>query len=456
MSKKTVRLISHASILIEIDNKKIITDPWFFGTAFNDGWELYPKPKIDNISDFINDIDIIWISHEHPDHFHFPTLKWIFSNCKDDVEIFFQHTNSLKVFDALKKIGFKNFVMMPHRKKIKITPNVELGCYAHRHLDSSLAVLVNNNFWLLNINDTELDSKDISIIKKDWGNPSVIYNQFSIAGFEGIENELSVDASSVLDKMIEHHKKLNTNLTVPFASFVRFARKDNSFMNNYINTPFDVKRKFEKNNCEICLTSYESRELIWDNVKEPPINLKEVYDHSRKVFKDYYSHHSIKHEDEFHYQKISPKEITIIIEKKLRDWKKNTSYLYWKHLEPFKFCVKDWDNDIWVINFKDLSFKKESNGFDYDILIRSQPLAYAFSTPFGVQTLGVSGRYKFHPMITKIPKTWKLIRILSSLYNANIFISIKGLLSVDLLKWIWLRREGLFSQIKQQFYRFFN
>ena len=77
MSAAKVKLLSHASILIEVDGKKVLTDPWYFGTAFNDGWELSYKPILEEIKAYIHDVDIIWISHEHPDHLHFPTLKWI-------------------------------------------------------------------------------------------------------------------------------------------------------------------------------------------------------------------------------------------------------------------------------------------------------------------------------------------------------------------------------------------
>ena len=115
-----ISLISHASILIESDNTKILTDPWFFGTAFNDGWELDPRPNLDAIKKSISDVDIIWISHEHPDHLHFPTLKWLSENLTKKVSIYFQKNNSMKVFEALRRLGYENFVEMPHMKIIKI------------------------------------------------------------------------------------------------------------------------------------------------------------------------------------------------------------------------------------------------------------------------------------------------------------------------------------------------
>ena len=135
MSNAKISLISHASILIQIDDKKIVTDPWYFGATFNNGWELSPKPNLEKIKLQLRDVDIIWISHEHPDHLHFPTLKWLVEIIDKNVTIYFQKTNSIKVFNALKKLGYKSFVQMPHMKKITITPKVKIACYAHRHLD---------------------------------------------------------------------------------------------------------------------------------------------------------------------------------------------------------------------------------------------------------------------------------------------------------------------------------
>ena len=48
IQNSTIKLLSHASILIDACGRKILTDPWYFGTAFNDGWELSPIPLILN------------------------------------------------------------------------------------------------------------------------------------------------------------------------------------------------------------------------------------------------------------------------------------------------------------------------------------------------------------------------------------------------------------------------
>lgn len=451
MSNPRVKILSHASILIEVDGKKIITDPWYFGTAFNDGWELSYKPNLDEIKAIVADVDIIWISHEHPDHLHFPTLKWISEFVKNDVAIYFQKNNSEKVFDALRKLGFENFFRMKHLKKIPISTNVQIMCYAHRHLDACLGVFVGGKFWLLNINDTELNTKDINIISKRFGAPYAVYNQFSIAGCDGIEAHLAADAKAVLEKMVEHHKLLMAQLTVPFASFVRFARKDNQFMNEFANTVFDVKEKFTADNLKIVIQSIGGDYLEWQEVDQPAINESKLDEQGVT----YFSLPQDKSHDEHCYSLIQKDELKGVIENRVKDWRNLTNKFVFNFLRlgSIKFCITDWGDEVWELNFKNLRFSRTYEQ-KFDISIASQPLLQAFKFPFGIQTLGVSGRYRMANEHNEVPPTWKKIRVLSSLYNAEIYLSIKSVFSLGTLRWVWERKDGLMSQILQQLRRF--
>ena len=68
-----LNLITHACAILKDEECSLIFDPWFFGTAFNDGWCL--KQEIDPSTLDLASITHVYISHEHPDHFHIPTLK---------------------------------------------------------------------------------------------------------------------------------------------------------------------------------------------------------------------------------------------------------------------------------------------------------------------------------------------------------------------------------------------
>ena len=39
-SRPAIEFVNHASFVLEFAGRRIIQDPWLFGTAFNDGWSL--------------------------------------------------------------------------------------------------------------------------------------------------------------------------------------------------------------------------------------------------------------------------------------------------------------------------------------------------------------------------------------------------------------------------------
>jgi L-ascorbate metabolism protein UlaG (beta-lactamase superfamily) len=80
-------LISHASVVIRSDIS-IWTDPWLIGKAFNDSWSLLPPAAMDD--SLFDEIDYVFISHEHPDHFHIPTLRSLTESFKKLITILYQ------------------------------------------------------------------------------------------------------------------------------------------------------------------------------------------------------------------------------------------------------------------------------------------------------------------------------------------------------------------------------
>ena len=65
--------IGHASILIETDGIRVLSDPWWKGPCFGAQWWLYPEPDLKTVE--ARPVDFIYISHGHHDHFHPGTLN---------------------------------------------------------------------------------------------------------------------------------------------------------------------------------------------------------------------------------------------------------------------------------------------------------------------------------------------------------------------------------------------
>jgi Beta-lactamase superfamily domain len=68
-----ITFIGHACILVQANGLNILSDPWWTGPCFGVQWWIFPKPKTEILDG--RQIDYIYISHGHEDHFHKGTLS---------------------------------------------------------------------------------------------------------------------------------------------------------------------------------------------------------------------------------------------------------------------------------------------------------------------------------------------------------------------------------------------
>lgn len=62
-----------ACIKIITEDVKILCDPWFGSGAYEGTWNQFPPIK--ELKKFIDEFDLIYISHIHPDHYCSETIK---------------------------------------------------------------------------------------------------------------------------------------------------------------------------------------------------------------------------------------------------------------------------------------------------------------------------------------------------------------------------------------------
>ena len=96
-----ITFVNHASVIFSHKNIRLMTDPWIFGNAFNNGWSLSSESKF-TINDFQN-ITHIWFSHEHPDHFHPAVLNKIPENISESVFLKIRSEDSLRMMREAKR-----------------------------------------------------------------------------------------------------------------------------------------------------------------------------------------------------------------------------------------------------------------------------------------------------------------------------------------------------------------
>lgn len=427
-----IRLISHASVIIRTSDIQIWSDPWLFGKVFNDSWTLFPEPVFDD--NLLDDISYVWISHEHPDHFHPPTLRKLPDEFKNRVTILFQENNSEKIFNSLRLLGFKKFIALPHRKIIRLSEDTEVYCYHVGSLDSVLGIK-NHKKIIVNVNDCGLLSKDCSKICADFGSPDVVLNQFSKAGYCGYENHslhMPIMAENHRKRVVRHHLELGAKITIPFASFIYFSNKDNYYMNAYANRPKDIFNYFAKKKLSLVV-------LFPGDV----FNLELPYSSEKSLSKyseEYSKFSSLSIDSGIH---ASPEELVQSFNRFSLELQDRFSKLVLFFLKPVVVYLPDLDR-AYRFGFFEGKIEELKKGTLPHLSMNSQPLYFLFSFPYGAQTLGVSARYVIHRNF----RNWKFHRIIFSMNNAEIYLRPKYFFRPSNLKYFYSRlKSGGLNQL---------
>ena len=95
-----IRKLGSATIILENCDVKIICDPWLKDGIYYGSWCNYPPIPIEHYN--LSDIDYIYVSHIHPDHFDPETFKYLNKNIP--VIIHKYHKKFLRM--AIERLGF--------------------------------------------------------------------------------------------------------------------------------------------------------------------------------------------------------------------------------------------------------------------------------------------------------------------------------------------------------------
>jgi len=430
-----IHLVGHACIVVETLGTSILMDPWLSGKIFNDSWTLRPEPKFD--PSLLNDIDYLWISHEHPDHCHFPTLDSFPASFKQRVTVLFQERDHPKIVAALTNLGYQHFRLLPHRVIVPLaTPSGHLSgakvyCYHAGLMDSALAV-IDDRSVLLNANDVRISIPECRLILRDLGHVNVLMSQFSLAaygGFDPPQHHLSARARDILRRLSSVHRALEAITTIPFASFMYFSTEDNKYVNSYANTVQDVYDSLVGQGQD-CIVLYPG--------ESHRIGLPHDSSQALRRYK------ALPDLEGLRYDPIASKALGEIFDA-YRGLIKQLSERYPKALlsllGPITVHIPDLNKTV-RFRFSTGVIEEISTTALTDLVINSQPLWFGFRFSFGIQTLGVSARFK----LLRHYRTWKLHRALLSLNNGGVYLKPKYLFSTEFMAYLRTRMSGGLTQ----------
>ncbi|MFA9516862.1 Rieske 2Fe-2S domain-containing protein [Halopenitus sp. H-Gu1] len=148
-ARPNISLLSHATLSIEYDGFKILTDPWLEGPAFLDAWTQYPPPTCD-VDSVATSTDAIWITHEHPDHLNPRTLE----RFPDETPIYVPELNYRRLSNRLRELGFENVHSLPTHEPYQLAEGIEAVCFESSSTFNDSILAINcGGFKIVNVND---------------------------------------------------------------------------------------------------------------------------------------------------------------------------------------------------------------------------------------------------------------------------------------------------------------
>ena len=242
--------IGHASILVKLNKKKFIFDVIKNTNFYNNSWLFFPSQIND---ERIFDVDGVFVSHIHGDHYDPKLLKKI---QKKNIPIYI--LNGRPSFNKdleNKKINFKK---IPYNKKYFIDDNIWVyGClHEYNDIDSSL-VISNNNLSVYHGNDNFITSKTLVPFKKKIGKIDVACIPFAFIHFypyllKSLSKNENKNEAKRLENLfmnygINQAKILKPKLIIPFGSNLFHLDDPKSAMNKGVATPIDFVNYAKKN-----------------------------------------------------------------------------------------------------------------------------------------------------------------------------------------------------------------
>ncbi len=156
-----ITYITHACLLIEVNNIKILTDPWLTGPSWGGSIWHYPTHKFKPSN--LPVPDIIFFSHGHDDHYHDETIS-NFPKSWFKAKIIAPKFN-VKWWDNEIQKKFKNIIFLKHDQNFTLKNGTSLQMFINE-FDSSLKIKFKNKCVFLQTDNlmSEKEAKRISKI----------------------------------------------------------------------------------------------------------------------------------------------------------------------------------------------------------------------------------------------------------------------------------------------------
>mgnify|MGYP003112357921 CR=1 FL=1 len=229
-----IQYLGHAGWCIKNKDIKILCDPWLdpAGTFFS-SWFQFPRIDKINVEEVVSDVDILYISHDHADHFD----PWTLEKIDKEVQVCISKFRDVALKNRLKELGFSNIKQLEEDEtyeyenlKIRILKEED-----HLAKDSCIFIDDGKN-TILNLNDCHISPEraelfnDIDLLMVQFSSAlwwPCVYNY----KFDRMLSLCEHKRESVLQRCASYTKWIKAKNVIPCAGPPIFLDDNMSFWN---------------------------------------------------------------------------------------------------------------------------------------------------------------------------------------------------------------------------------
>jgi len=224
-----VKYIYSACVITTTPDLSILHDPWFTEGVYDGSW--FHFPKIENPLESIGDVDFIYISHIHPDHYDSDFLKKYFKRYGTKKILIANHLPN-HLAGKMRADGIEPTIL----KDKLVIGNTTVEIVPHKtgsisDIDSAIVIKYqsssNKLHCVVNANDIIFDEEMRSNLKSVANEVDILLCGYTGAGpypqtyFNPSDNQLNIEANNKKMAFFERYKTLvkaiDSKVNIPFA-----------------------------------------------------------------------------------------------------------------------------------------------------------------------------------------------------------------------------------------------
>jgi UDP-MurNAc hydroxylase len=210
----SVESLNHASVLLCIGELRLLTDPWFTGTAFSGGWGLYhDNPAAQRTAAGATHL---WISHWHSDHMHEPSLRAL-AQARPDLQVLVNESANFSIASRMRALGFERLITLHERTPLTLAPGVVVTRYPTAGIDNMLHVQA-DGWSILNYNDCNLRPRALAALAEKLGPIDVLLTHYNHAGKLFELRPALHEKLALWEALCRVTQVLDPHYVIPFAS----------------------------------------------------------------------------------------------------------------------------------------------------------------------------------------------------------------------------------------------